>query len=175
MRVSARIVLPLLLALSIFGPGRASAEPRTHLVQVVSDPVGGRMYFDPKVLHVEPGDTVTWVNRAEEEHNVITFPDGYPEGAAAFQSPLFREAGEEWSVTLTVEGSYEYHCLPHLPMGMHGMIIVGRLSAQDEFHVPSPVEVARYRRQMLEWFDSEAEANYHPRAERDHLTGSDVN
>lgn len=165
----------LLSACILSGASPATAGGSNHVVSVVTDYAGGRMYFEPKVLHVNPGDTVTWINRSAEEHNVITFPDGYPQGAAAFQSPLFEKAGDEWSVTLTVAGTYEYHCLPHLPMGMHGTVIVGKPSAQEEFHVPSAAEVAAYRDQMLEWFDDEEEANYRPREERDSPAGSQTN
>ncbi len=165
----------LLSACILSGASPATAGGSNHVVSVVTGYAGGRMYFEPKVLHVNPGDTVTWINRSAEEHNVITFPDGYPQGAAAFQSPLFEKAGDEWSVTLTVAGTYEYHCLPHLPMGMHGTVIVGKPSAQEEFHVPSAAEVAAYRDQMLEWFDDEEEANYRPREERDSPAGSQTN
>jgi pseudoazurin len=165
----------LLSASILSGASPATADGSNHVVSVVTDYAGGRMYFEPKLLHVNPGDTVTWVNRSAEEHNVITFPDGYPQGAAAFQSPLFEKAGDEWSVTLTVAGTYEYHCLPHLPMGMHGTVIVGKPSAQEEFHVPSAAEVAAYRDQMLEWFDDEEEANYQPREERDSPADSQTN
>jgi pseudoazurin len=151
------------------------AESRNHVVNVVTDYAGGRMYFEPKVLHVSPGDTVTWINKIAEEHNIITFPDGYPVGAASFHSPLLEKAGDRWSVTFTVEGTYEYHCLPHLPMGMHGMVIVGTPSAQEDFHVPSAVEVAAYRNQMLKWFEDEEEAKYQPREERDNPRAPEVN
>jgi hypothetical protein len=50
---------------------------------------------------------------------------------------------------------------------MHGTVIVGKPSAQADFHVPSGAEVAAYRDQMLEWFDDEEEAKYQPREERD--------
>jgi pseudoazurin len=154
----------------------SSAEAGSnHVVNVVTDYAGGRMYFEPKVLHVNPGDTVTWVNNLAEEHNIISFPDGYPEGAANFHSPLFEKAGDQWSATFTVEGTYEYHCLPHLPMGMHGTIIVGSPSAQRDFHVPSAEEVAAYRDAMLEWFEDEEEAKYQPREKRDNPAQTNTN
>jgi pseudoazurin len=165
----------LLSACILSGASTAMAEGRNHMVNVVTDYAGGRMYFEPKVLHISPGDTVTWINKIAEEHNVITFPDGYPNGAASFHSPLLEKAGEQWSATFTVEGTYEYHCLPHLPMGMHGTVIVGKPSAHEDFHVPSAAEVAEYRDRMLEWFDDEQEAKYLPRAKRDNAEESEVN
>src|SRR5262245_55070009 len=121
MKAPSAIGLVLLCAVVTADAPSQAADKRHHVVNVVSDPAGGRMYFEPKMLVVKPGDTVTWINLGEEEHNVITFPDGYPEGTDAFQSPLFEHAGEQWSHVFTKEGTYEYHCLPHLPMGMHGM------------------------------------------------------
>ena len=144
---------------------QTSSEPREHVVKIVSDYKNLRMYFDPKYLTINPGDTVTWVNQADEEHNMLTFPDGFPRGANAFQSPLLTKKGERWSHTFNVAGTYEYHCLPHLPMGMHGVVVAGRPSKSSEFHTPTPVEVTRYRRQMQEYFD-EDEMPYRDRAQR---------
>lgn len=134
-------------------PGVTSAEE--HIVRIISDYENLRMVFDPKHLQIEPGDRVTWINEVDEEHNVITFPDGFPKGAKAFQSQIMTRAGEQWSYQFEVPGTYEYHCIPHLPMGMHGMIVVGRLSTNDEFHVPSPEEMTAYRTMMMEWLDEE--------------------
>lgn len=131
----------------------ASAEE--HIVRVVSDYKNLRMYFQPKSITIEPGDTVTWHNEVKEDHNVLTFPDGYPQGADGFKSPDLKERGQRWSHTFTVIGTYEYHCLPHLPMGMRGVVIVGRPSRADEFHRPSRDEVAAYRDRLLEYFDED--------------------
>ena len=126
-----------------------------HVVRIVSDYENLRMVFEPKYLKIEPGDQVTWVNQADEEHNVMTFPDGYPKGATAFQSPIMTKAGEQFSHRFEVSGTYEYHCLPHLPMGMRGLIIVGQASEQGDFHKPSAAEIGAYRDLMLEWFDED--------------------
>lgn len=132
-------------------PGMAA----DHIVKIVSDYENLRMVFEPKYLNIEPGDQVTWVNQADEEHNVMTFPDGFPEGASAFQSQIMTKAGESFSHRFEVSGTYEYHCLPHLPMGMHGLIIVGQPSEHDEFHKPTTAEIESYRKLMLEWFDED--------------------
>lgn len=143
----------IIAAAAIISPSVASAAE--HVVRIVSDYENLRMVFKPKYIEIEPGDRVTWINEANEEHNVITFPDGFPRGANAFQSPIMTKAGEQWSHDFEVTGTYEYHCLPHLPMGMHGMIVVGRLSRNDEFHQPSQEEVKAYRSLMTEWFDED--------------------
>ena len=157
-RKGSRASLPLVwaavvAAMMITLPSVASAAE--HVIRIVSDYENLRMVFEPKYLEIQPGDRVTWINEANEEHNVITFPDGFPRGANAFQSPIMTTAGEQWSQDFEVVGTYEYHCLPHLPMGMHGTIIVGRPSQNNEFHQPSQEEVKAYRALMLEWFDED--------------------
>lgn len=126
-----------------------------HVVRIVSDYESLRMVFEPKHLEIESGDTVTWVNEANEEHNIVTYPDGYPRDAEAFQSPIMTRAGERFSHTFELPGTYEYHCIPHLPMGMHGQIIVGRPSENGEFHQPSKAEMQAYRDLLLEWFEED--------------------
>ena len=76
-------------------------------------------------------------------------------GAQAFSSPMLTEAGETWSWTFERPGTYQYHCMPHLMMGMTGEIIVGRRSATDAFHSPSRAEIAAYRDRLLGWFDED--------------------
>jgi len=155
----------LLVALAALA-APAAAQAEEHRVRVVSDYVNLRMYFAPKLLRIKAGDTVTWVNEAQEQHNMLSFPDGYPEGAEGFLSPDLTQQGQTWSRRFTAPGTYEYHCLPHLPMGMRGAVIVDRPSEDDEFHRPSKEEVAAYRNRLLEYFD-EDEYQYKTRDERD--------
>ena len=155
------IALALLIAVCLAKP-TAAAE---HTVRVISDSDNLRMYFKPKLLNIAPGDTVTWINEADEFHNMLTYPDGYPKGAKAFASDDLAKKGQKWSHVFTVPGTYEYHCLPHLPMGMHGMIIAGKPSKENEFHKPTKQEVAAYRNRLLEFFD-EDEYRFNGRRER---------
>ena len=141
------------------------AEPREHVIRIVSDLDTMQMRFAPKHLKISPGDTVTWVNEARIDHNVMTYPDGYPEGAEALMSSYMSEAGERWSYTFRVGGTYEYHCLPHLLMGMHVSIVVGEPSALDEFHTPTKAEIRAYRDRLLEYFDGD-DAEFDPRETR---------
>lgn len=126
-----------------------------HVVRIVSDYKNVRMIFEPRHLRIQPGDTVTWVNEVAEEHNVITYPDGYPKGAIAMRSPIMENAEEAWSYTFKVEGTYEYHCMPHLPMGMRGIVEVGRPSGNDEINIPTADETLAYRELLLTWFDDD--------------------
>lgn len=133
-------------------PARAAEQ---HVVQIISDYDNLRMYFSPKTVTIKPGDTVVWVNQAEEEHNIASYPDGYPKGAKPINSHYLKKKGEKWSYTFKAQGTYEYHCVPHLPMGMRGKVIVGRASADSEFHVPSAAELATYRKRLEEFYDNE--------------------
>lgn len=154
-RLQASLVLLWSVTLGAIVTSPSAGIAADHIVKIVSDYENLRMVFEPKYLTIEPGDQVTWVNQADEEHNVMTFPDGYPMGATAFQSPIMTKENEEFSHRFEVPGTYEYHCLPHLPMGMHGLIIVGRASEQGESHKPSVAEIKAYRNLMLEWFDED--------------------
>ena len=69
--------------------------PVNHTIRVVSDHENLRMYFKPKLLHIHPGDTVTWVNEKNEDHNIMTYPDGRPQGSEAISSPFLKKAGEK--------------------------------------------------------------------------------
>lgn len=76
--------------------------------------------FEPNVLFIEPGDTVTFV-ATDRGHNTATKRGMVPNGAEGWNGAI----DEEVSVTLTVPGTYGYICLPHLEMGMVGLILVG--------------------------------------------------
>lgn len=76
--------------------------------------------FTPDILHVQLGDTVTFIP-TDNGHNTASKRGMLPEGAEPWNSPM----DEEFSVTFTVEGVYGYVCVPHYEMGMVGLIIVG--------------------------------------------------
>lgn len=86
--------------------------------------IKGNSYY-PKVVEVEPGTEITWVNE-----DVFTMGDGEPSGAhnavttggpESFATGMLRH-GESDSVTVTEPGVYDYICTPH-PY-MEGRIIV---------------------------------------------------
>lgn len=152
MRVASPFALASLIILACASPALAATG---HVVRMVSDYEDMRMAFEPEVLRIEPGDYVIWINESDEEHDVVSFPDGYPRGARSFSSPIMTGTGDRFAHRFTVPGTYEYHCMPHLPMNMQGTIIVGRPSAYSEAHKPSAFELEVYRVRMLRWFDDE--------------------
>lgn len=81
---------------------------------------GSSMVFELAFLKVVPGDTVTFVP-TDKTHNAEVIKGMAPEGEETFKGKI----NEEFSVTLNSEGAYGYKCLPHLGMGMVGLIVVG--------------------------------------------------
>lgn len=73
--------------------------------------------FNPGVIKVKVGDTVTWTNSDSVHHNVVADNAS----ADAPNGPLLAN-GESYSFKFTKAGTYTYHCAPH-PY-MHGTVIV---------------------------------------------------
>ncbi len=90
----------------------------------------GRNYNTPIGLHVEPGTTIRFMNMSGMHSTTAYHPDNgrelrIPEGAEAWDSGMMTGRGQSFEVTLTVEGVYDYYCIPHEAMGHVGRIIVG--------------------------------------------------
>jgi halocyanin-like protein len=82
--------------------------------------------FDPTLLWVDPGTTITfeWTG-AGGAHNVKTVEGG---GPASLDSgdPVGEEgATYEYEVTEEDAGITHYHCVPHTSVGMHAGLAVG--------------------------------------------------
>ena len=81
---------------------------------------GSLMVFEPAFLKVAPGDTVKFL-ATQKGHNAESIVGMAPAGAAAFKGKI----NEEITVKFIKGGVYGYKCLPHLGMGMVGIIQVG--------------------------------------------------
>jgi pseudoazurin len=95
-----------------------AAEHEVKMLNKGSD--NQAMVFEPAFLKIAPGDTVKFVP-TDKSHNAETIPGMIPEGAAPFKGKLSQEV----VVTFDKPGLYGYKCLPHLGMGMVGLIQVG--------------------------------------------------
>ena len=98
----------------------AAKEYQVKMLNKGSD--GSLMVFEPAYLKVAPGDSVKFL-ATQKGHNAESLPGMAPAGAAAFKGKI----DEEFTVKFTREGVYGYKCLPHLGMGMVGVIQVGKL------------------------------------------------
>jgi plastocyanin len=101
-------------------------------IRLRSDALGTKVGFDPIGLLIEPGQTVRWVNEANVHTSTAYHPDNddhalrIPEAAEPWDSGYLIEPGDQFEVTLTVPGVYDYFCAPHEMAGMVGRIIVGQ-------------------------------------------------
>jgi plastocyanin len=73
-------------------------------------------------VHIQPGDTIVWVNRDVISHDV-SFDSPVCSGCTPYYAHL--NSGETASLTFTQPGYYTYHCLehPNLPT-MYGLFWV---------------------------------------------------
>ena len=109
---------------------RDSVDP--ELIEMRSDALGSRVWFDPIGLYVQSGSTVRWVVR-ENVHTATAYhPNNdrhslrIPDGAAPWDSGFLVKPGATFDVTLTIPGVYDYYCMPHEAAGMVGRIVVGK-------------------------------------------------
>ncbi|MDQ6674922.1 MAG: plastocyanin/azurin family copper-binding protein [Chloroflexota bacterium] len=105
----------MLAALTLLGgpPTATSAAQDSLTVTVVN------IAFDPQILTISAGSTVTWVSRDPVQHTV-TADDG------SFDSGLFGR-DDVFSLTFDNPGRYTYYCVPHGSpngIGMAGVIFV---------------------------------------------------
>eukprot|EP00271_Cylindrocystis_brebissonii_P011723 TRINITY_DN29645_c0_g1_i1.p1 TRINITY_DN29645_c0_g1~~TRINITY_DN29645_c0_g1_i1.p1 ORF type:complete len:162 (+),score=28.98 TRINITY_DN29645_c0_g1_i1:96-581(+) len=87
----------------------------------------GSLVFSPASVSVSAGEAITFKNNSGFPHNVVFDEDAVPAGVSAdaiSHEDYFNAAGEEYSVTLSKPGVYEYYCEPHQGAGMSGKITV---------------------------------------------------
>jgi plastocyanin len=111
---------------------RLHASVGPELIDMRSDALGARVWFDPIGLYVKPGTTVRWVARENVHTTTAYHPSNdhhalrIPEGAMPWDSGFLVKPGATFDVTLTVPGVYDYYCMPHEGAGMVGRIVVGK-------------------------------------------------
>ncbi len=91
-----------------------------HTVKMLNQGSTGVMVFEPAVLKINIGDTVTFV-ATDAAHNSASIPGMLPPNANAWNGQLSRDI----SVTFDIPGIYGYQCTPHAMMAMVGIIQVG--------------------------------------------------
>ena len=113
-------------------PSRLLNAAAPTVIEMRSNALGSRVWFDPIGLYVEPGTTVRWVVRENvhtttayhprNDHHSLRIPDR----ATPWNSGFLVNPGDHFEVTLTVPGVYDYYCAPHEAAGMVGRIVVGK-------------------------------------------------
>jgi plastocyanin len=124
------------LAPNAFGGTAAPAKLATVTVKMIGDAKGYR--FEPAEITVHAGDAVEFQNVVGGPHDVTFWADSIPAGAAAqlqanmpnttgpLASPLFVTDGETYTISTAKlkPGTYRFYCMPHLALGMHGVLVV---------------------------------------------------
>ena len=88
-------------------------------VKMLNQGQDGVMVFEPSLLKINVGDTVTF-KATDAAHNSASIPGMIPNGASSWNGELSRDI----SVTFDVPGVYGYQCTPHAMMAMVGVIQV---------------------------------------------------
>ena len=88
-------------------------------VKMLNQGQDGVMVFEPPLLKINAGDTVTF-KATDAAHNSASIPGMIPTGASSCNGELSRDI----SVTFDVPGIYGYQCTPHAMMAMVGVIQV---------------------------------------------------
>ena len=109
------------LSLSVLSTLTFAAE---HEVKMLNSGTEGFMVFEPAVLKVEVGDTVTF-KATDMAHNSASIAGMIPDGANSWNGAMSQDV----TVTVNKEGIYVYQCTPHSMMAMVGVIQVGGSSA----------------------------------------------
>ena len=89
-------------------------EPKAPVKIVIPEgsalPEDGQIYYDPQVVDVSIGDTVSWDNADNTVHTVTSGVS--PEADGIFDSEMM-SAGDVFEQTFTEAGSYNYFCTFH--------------------------------------------------------------
>ena len=108
------------IIISIFLIMNISVQSQDHVVKMLNQVSEGFMVFEPAVLKILPGDSVTF-EATDAAHNSASISGMIPEGAEEWNGGLSKDI----TVTFNVEGIYAYQCTPHAMMAMVGIIEVG--------------------------------------------------
>ncbi len=107
-----------------------------HIVQMLGDESG--YHFEPRDISIKAGDGVTFLMISGAPHNVAFNVNALPDMVAGqlaanmpnqvdlLTGPMMMRLKEEFTISFggVEAGTYEYHCTPHLSMGMKGTITV---------------------------------------------------
>ena len=109
----------ILITLSLFFI-QLEVHSENFEVKMLNQGESGIMVFEPAVLKINVGDTVTF-KATDAVHNSASIPGMIPENASAWFGDLSRDI----TIKFEVPGVYGYQCTPHAMMAMVGVIEVG--------------------------------------------------
>lgn len=123
------------------GENEIGAAVEETTVNLVSK--DGSFHFEPHVIRVKKGGTVTWNNESGSHSTTAYHPDNdkplrIPEDATTWDSGVLSESGATFEHTFKVAGVYDYYCTPHEATGMIGSVVVGDPEVADQPGLKSP-------------------------------------
>src|SRR5947207_10307915 len=71
--------------------------------------------FNPQTITVKSGEKITWINRDEEPHTIVSVEKQFKKSSAL-------DTDQEFTITAGVPGTYTYYCSVHPKMT--GTIVV---------------------------------------------------
>ena len=71
--------------------------------------------FNPQTITVKSGETITWINRDEEPHTIVSVEKQFKKSPAL-------DTDQEYTITAGAPGTYSYYCSVHPKMT--GTIVV---------------------------------------------------
>ncbi|HEX4470279.1 MAG TPA: plastocyanin/azurin family copper-binding protein [Gemmatimonadaceae bacterium] len=123
-------------------PNSAASSPapitgQTVEVKMLQD-VQGNYRFEPADVTIKSGDGVKFIMVSGGPHNVAFDPAQIPQAAktqlsanmqqqvSELSSPMMMNPNETYTISFgnIPPGKYEFHCTPHLAMGMKGTVTV---------------------------------------------------
>jgi plastocyanin len=102
------------LGLSLFAPGGEmknadTTDSKQNRIEIKD------FAFNPQTLTVKSGDKITWINRDEEPHTIVSVEKQFKKSTAL-------DTDQEFTITAGVPGTYTYFCSVHPKMT--GTIVV---------------------------------------------------
>ncbi len=97
---------------------RPTPTPRAHTAPLVARVAIQGYAFRPKTLTVAPGTRVTWTNKNNDIHSIVS-------DTTAFMASDDLRTGQSFTHTFATVGTYTYHCGQHA--FMTGTVIVKRV------------------------------------------------
>ena len=123
MEIEMRIV-PIIVGAAAAMVLASPAAAKDVQVKMLNNGAHGAMVFEPALVKIAPGDSVTFV-ATDKGHNAEVISSMMPTGAVPFKGKM----NQTFSVKFSKPGVYGYKCLPHYGMGMVGAVIVGSSAA----------------------------------------------
>ncbi len=119
-----KLAISAAAALAVLALAPTAAQAREYQVKMLNKGSNGKlMVFEPAFIAIKPGDTVKFI-ATNKGHNAESVAGMAPAGGNSFKGKI----NEEIVFKPTAPGLYGYKCLPHVGMGMVGLIQVGPAS-----------------------------------------------